>query len=392
MKTAIVIEHMEAWRGGAETSTMELARLLTERGHDIHMVTSTTAPSTPGSTIHQIPTGTTLRPLRTLTFVRKATEFLQRDRFDVVLAISPVACADVYQPRGGLLGESMERNVATRPTATRRMMKRALMAMNFKRQSLLELERRIFRRDGPLIAAVSRYVARQCKRFYGADSRRVRVVFNGVNANSASEDERAAARAELRAQYHINDDTLLLLFIAHNFRLKGLYPLIETISRLVVSGFTDFRLLVLGRDNPTRYQRRLDALELTRFVTFAGPTQRTTSFYHAADVCVHPTYFDPCSRVVLEALWLGVPCITTSFNGASEVIRDGIEGFVIDTPDNVGLWARRIDELRSPELRRKMSERATSLRDRISMRRHVEELDAVLTEAAERRHDRCRTV
>ena len=78
----------------------------------------------------------------------------------------------------------------------------------------------------------------------------------------------------------------------------------------------------------------------------------------------------------------GVPCITTSFNGAAEVIEDGVEGFVIERPDDIGLWARRIEELASPELRRKMSEKAVLLRDRLGMARHVEELDGVFAEVA----------
>ena len=246
MKIAIAIEQIEPWRGGAETSAMELAHLLAVRGHELHVVTSTISPSPPDITIHRISPGMVLRPLRTLAFARKTTAFLGSHPFDASLAISPVPGADVYQPRGGLLGETMERNVATRPTATRRAMKRALMSMNFKRRSLLELERRIFRHDGPAIAAVSGYVARQCERIYGVNAPRVRVVFNGVNAETFSEAEQAAARTEVRRQYHLDGDTLLLLFIAHNFRLKGLFPLIETLSRLVVSGFKRFKLLIVA--------------------------------------------------------------------------------------------------------------------------------------------------
>jgi UDP-glucose:(heptosyl)LPS alpha-1,3-glucosyltransferase len=385
------MERVESWRGGAETSTTEICRLLTQRGHDVHLVTATMVPSPPHMTIHQIPAGGVLRPLRTADFVRRAAAFLRHQAFDVVHAISPLPSADVYQPRGGLLAESIERNVATRPTATRRAMKRALMRLNFKQRSLAALERAVFRKDGPVIAAVSQAVARQCEQIYGVSEPRVRVVYNGVETQPCSDEERASGRAAVRGQHHVPDDALLLLFIAHNFRLKGLYPLIETVSRLSVSGFEDFRLLVVGRDNPVRYQRRLDGLGLGHLVTFTGPTQRVTTFYHAADVCVHPTYYDPCSRVVLEAIFNGVPTITTSFNGASEVIRDGQDGFVIDTPDNIGLWARRIEELRSPALRRKMGERSLMLRERVSMERHVEELDAVFAEVADRKRSRCRS-
>ena len=43
--------------------------------------------------------------------------------------------------------------------------------------------------------------------------------------------------------------------------------------------------------------------------------------YFAADFLVHPTFYDPCSLVVLEALACGLPVITTRANGASELLR-----------------------------------------------------------------------
>lgn len=389
MKIAIVIERMETWRGGAETSAMEIARLLTERGHELHVVTSSNAQSLPDITVHSLTCPKVLRSRRMAVFARKAADFLKGQDFDVVHAISPLPCADVYQPRGGLLAETMARNVATRSTASRRLLKRALMAMNVKQRSLLDLERQIFRAEGPVIAAVSDYVARQCREVYGVASPRVRVVFNGIHLADTDPARRRQLREEIRRDHGISEDTLMLLFVAHNFRLKGLYPLLDTASRLVVSGFRKFRLVVAGRDNVVPLQRRAASLGLDGLVTFVGPTRRVTSLFFGADVCVHPTYYDPCSRVVLEALSLGVPVVTTVFNGAAEVIQDGREGFVIESPDNVGLWARRIEDLASPDLRSRMSERALALRDKISMARHVRELETLFEDVVERK--RCAT-
>ncbi len=378
MKIAIVIEHLEPWRGGAETSTLELSRLLKARGHEVHVITATPTPPPPDLIVDRIPAARVLRPLQTVTFVRRAAEFLRRSPFDRVLAISPLPEADVYQPRGGLIGETLNRNVALRPSRQARAVKRALLALNFKHRAMLELEREIFRPGGPRIAAVSGYVARQCERIYGVRPPRVRVIFNGVNAPDPTDAERAAARSEIRRQYEISDDTLLLLFMAHNFRLKGLYPLIEAVARLTRAASPPLRLLVVGRDNPVRFQRRVEALGVERQVTFAGPTQRSAAFWAAADVCVHPTYYDPCSRVVLEALWHGLPCITTVWNGAAELIRNGVEGFVIDSPDNVPALVEAIAATFSAPRRRDMSRQARALRPRMSMSRHVEELEALL--------------
>ncbi|MCG8406869.1 MAG: glycosyltransferase family 4 protein [Phycisphaerales bacterium] len=390
MKIAVVIERTETWRGGAETSTQELSQLLTQRGHEVHLITTTNSQSRPDIIMHTLPTSSVLRGRRSASFARKAAAFLKEHSFDIVHSISPLPCADVYQPRSGLLRETMARNVATRSTASRRLLKRAMLAMNVKQRALLDLERQVFRPEGPMIVAVSDYVARQCQRLYEAPESRIRVVFNGVNLQTLRPEEQRELRTTIREEHRLTDDTLLLLFMAHNFRLKGLHPLIEMASRLLVSGFARFHLLVVGRDNVVPFQKRVNALGLKEHVTFTGPTQRSTSFFAGADICVHPTYYDPCSRVVLEALSMGVPTVTTSFNGAAEVIRDGYEGFVIKTPDDVGLWARRIEDLASPELRRSMSENALKLRDRISMTRHVEELDKVFNEIADRK--RCRAV
>ncbi|MFQ5424632.1 MAG: glycosyltransferase family 4 protein [Phycisphaerae bacterium] len=388
MRIAIVIERIEAWRGGAETSTLELAGLLHARGHEIHLITTSRSPSSPNLTVHTIRPGTMLRPLRTAAFVRKTTDFLAGVSFDLVHAVVPLPCADVYQPRGGLLPETLERNVALRTSVSRRLFKRTLGRISVKHQTLLELERSVFRPDGPCVLAVSQYVARQCERYYGITEPRVRVVFNGVRTPTETDEQVAADRRKIRRQYHVADDTLLLLFVAHNLRLKGMGTLIDALVRLRRGG-DDFKLLVVGRDNPVRFVRRIERAGLSRHIVFTGPTQRAGAFYHAADVCIHPTFYDPCSRVVLEALSRGVPCITTAYNGATEVMTDGVEGFVVDDPGDGKALAVRIGALRSDTLRRTMSKHAIRLRERISMARHVRELEAAFTEiVAQRRRSK----
>jgi len=390
VKIGVVIERLEAWRGGAETSTLELCRLLVERGHEVHVITTTNCQSLPNIIFHTLKHSALIPSRRVANFARRAALFIPSQSFDVVLAISLLPEADVYQPRGGLLAETLARNVYTHKSASRRLLKRALMAINVKQRSMLDLERRVFRPDGPLIACVSNYVARQCEEYYDATPPRTRVIFNGVHPRVPEAEEWNGMRVHLRKELELQDDDLLLLFLAHNFRLKGLYPLLETASRLVVGGFTGFHLLVVGRDNVVPFQKHIESLGLQRFVTFMGPTQRATAFYAACDVCVHPTYYDPCSRVVLESLYHGIPVITTSFNGAAEAMQDGREGFVIQSPEDIGMWARRITDLSSAELRRKMSENAVKLREQISMKRHVAELDSLFHEIVERKQSATR--
>ena len=54
--------------------------------------------------------------------------------------------------------------------------------------------------------------------------------------------------------------------------------------------------------------------------------------YWSSDFFVQPTYYDPCSLVVMEALACGLPVITTAQNGASELMANGREGYVLSSP------------------------------------------------------------
>jgi UDP-glucose:(heptosyl)LPS alpha-1,3-glucosyltransferase len=44
---------------------------------------------------------------------------------------------------------------------------------------------------------------------------------------------------------------------------------------------------------------------------------------------VFPTQYDPFANVCLEALACGLPVVTTSSNGAAEILEEGRDGFVV---------------------------------------------------------------
>ena len=87
-----------------------------------------------------------------------------------------------------------------------------------------------------------------------------------------------------------------------------------------------------------------EKLGIARAVTFADAVD-PVPHYAAADVFVHPTWYDPCSLVTLEASAAGLPVITTHFNGASEMMRDGVEGFLLDRSGGRGGSGGRMRQL-----------------------------------------------
>lgn len=107
---------------------------------------------------------------------------------------------------------------------------------------------------------------------------------------------------------------------------KGTHVLLEAMAALKKEG-CDLTLALLGA--PYFFGNLMDQ--------YAGVADHVGSvgfgplldWYNRADVLVLPSLSEGMSRVVMEAMACGTPCITTDTNGASEAITDGEDGFVI---------------------------------------------------------------
>jgi len=97
-------------------------------------------------------------------------------------------------------------------------------------------------------------------------------------------------------------------------------------------------------------------------------------YYAAADISVHPSFYDPSALVVLEAMASGIPVITTTYCGTSEIIEEGKEGFIVQTPADIFEMADRIIDLSDSELRRKMGEAGRRRAEDFPYSRNMEEI------------------
>ena len=125
---------------------------------------------------------------------------------------------------------------------------------------------------------------------------------------------------------------------------------------LAVSNRHRVHLLVLGGKRLGPFRRFANRLGLEHRVSFLGPVEDITPYYAAADVYVQPTFYDPCSLVVLEALACGLPVITSRFNGAAELMTADVHGYIIDDPANERLLAEQMSKLLDRRQREQMGE------------------------------------
>ncbi|MBU0638771.1 MAG: glycosyltransferase family 4 protein [Planctomycetes bacterium] len=383
MKVALVQEHIDPRRGGAETSTLEMARHLAARGLDVTVVCSASSAAeterVPKSAynVHPLSIPGTSRTQRTISFVSAADQFCRMAGFDVVHAVTPCLSASIYQPRGGTYVETVRRSVRLGRSPVGRLLKWVGRRFNQRQRFLLLLERELLNgTPPPYVACVSDYVRRQVEADFALPADRLRVVFNGVDIEPLPEEEAALERAAFRQQCRVSDQQPLVLFVAHNFKLKGLAELIRA-TATPTGRATDWVAVVAGRDAPQRYQRLAARLHITERLRFVGTDTPIRVLYAAADALAHPTWYDPCSRVVLEALSVGLPVATTRYNGAAEALAGKLHGEVLDDPGHAERLAGAIQRCLDPELSRACRGAAAGLRERLSMARHARELHAL---------------
>ncbi|RMF83231.1 MAG: glycosyltransferase family 1 protein [Planctomycetota bacterium] len=387
MRVAIVQQRLETQRGGAETSTLEMAARLAEFDAQVTIVAADESPTDgrrtwachSGVRVERVAVGGSTKLRRTIAYVRSVDSYCREQRFDIVHAIVPCFSANVYQPRSGLYPESLTQSTAMISPAPLRVARRWLRRFNYRQRFLMLVERAMLSdAHPPWVAAVSRYIHEQLARWFPAyPLERAPLILNGVEIDAGDVAQRAAWRRAVRAELKIADDAPLALFVGHNFKLKGLGELIDAIAARRAAAQRAWTLAVVGRGDPRPWRAKARRRGVTEAVRFLGARDDVRPMYAAADVLAHPTWFDPCSRVVLEALACGLPVVTTRFNGAADAIDDGKTGFVIDSPANIEALADAMRAALAPDVRETLAAKVEQIRERVSMRRHARELRAL---------------
>jgi UDP-glucose:(heptosyl)LPS alpha-1,3-glucosyltransferase len=206
---------------------------------------------------------------------------------------------------------------------------------------------------------------------WGVDESRIDLVPNGCDVDRfrpAGADERAMARG----RFAIGMEETALLLVTHNWRLRGLEPLVAAVSAL----YGKWRLLLAGRGVP-------DDIATTARVRPLGPLEDPRPAYAAADLLVHPTFYDPCSLTTLEALASGLPVVTTRWNGAAELFS-GDEGIIVDDPRDAMKLKEAIEALAAPARRTAAQAAARATAERHPKSEALARLCTIVEKAAPR--------
>ena len=146
---------------------------------------------------------------------------------------------------------------------------------------------------------------------------------------------------------------------------------IRTMAR-VVREVPDARLEIHGRgDDLDRLQSLVQELGLDESVTFAGYENRALETMAGAACVIATTRREGMPLTLLECLSVGTPVVVHDIRyGPAEIVRDGIDGFVVPVGDIRAASAAVVRLLAEPGLRQRMSRSAREVTARYSCQAH----------------------
>ena len=366
MNIAVIRRKYDPNGGGAEKYAAYVVNELVSRGHAVTVFAEKSANIPP--TVTLIPVSRPILPTlcRTASFAKRAQSAVAKYQFDIIFALSRYEGADVYR-------QAEQLHVVWLP-----IYYSFFSRFNPRHAGILALERRVFDSSSTgIVVTNSELVRSQVIDNFSFDESRVKVVRNGVDRDRFYRAQSQNEINKLRSNLGLKQDSLILLFVAGNFAIKGLDKAILAVAALKDECKNKITLVVVGGDDPNFFQQLANAHGVGDKILFVGKQNSMRDFYITADLLFYPSLYEPFANVCLEACACGLPVLTTSQNGSSELIVHGENGYIVERADHVLQMADYVNQYNelSAGARIRVSDNAFKATEGYSWGAHVDCLE-----------------
>lgn len=342
---------------GAEDYAVRLCTGLASRGHAVHVV---------ADEISDVPSITTHRDTGNIEIIK------QQIKPDLTIDWGFIAAADIHRMGSGVHAEFMKYSLDAYSGLSRLYKK--FRYNNHKHQQIISRQQRLLENPHAWFLPNSNFCAEQAKAG-GANPEHIITLHNGVDTDRFTVDHMPGSR--LRSEWGLSDKDVAFLFVAHNLRLKN-FSLLAKIFKQLETSQPNLKLLIAGKHRPR-------AMPLN--CRYIGMPADMPEAYRASDVLLHPTYYDSCANVVLEAMSSGLTVVVSNRCGADELIDNGNNGYVLPVTGNslqlTENWLSIIQQLGSDAQQRKLvGGRARELMLQNDFESYIDQFDTILLKLA----------
>ncbi len=243
--------------------------------------------------------------------------------------------------------------------------------------------------------AISEYAAKFYEKYIEGNGR-IHVIYNGIDSSYNYR----------KKESDYNSDAPIFLISGNYCEEKGQIDVAHAAGLLVKKGVTNFKVYMAGRGDfaeVKRYIAKFDATGadaesaddaaigrtadkpvLSDHIVFCGLVDDMRALRHKCDVEIVASRTEAFGRVTVEAMRASNPVIGSAAGGTTELIKDGVTGFLYEYKDNEALAERMERFIDDPALARVMGQKAYEwAADRFAGEENVAGILAVYEEIAQ---------
>ncbi|HEY8460615.1 MAG TPA: glycosyltransferase family 4 protein [Blastocatellia bacterium] len=204
------------------------------------------------------------------------------------------------------------------------------------------------------LLAVSDYVRRNAHDRLGFPFERIDLLYNPVDIDQFQSGA-PAGRGKLFEELGLPEGSLVLLNVARVLPLKGLQYAIRSLPA-VRKKYPGAHLVSVGAVGDRRWLSALESeaasLGVRKYVRFLGVRRDVPDLLRCCDLFVFPSLYEGLGISLIEAMASGCACVASQAGPFTEVIRQGIDGWLVPPADDRA-WADAICSLLADEGKRK---------------------------------------
>lgn len=335
--------------GGSGVVGTELGKLLAERGHEIHFITSGLPfrlnKVYPNIYFHEVTVNqysVFQYPPYDLALASKMAEVAQREKLDILhvhYAIPHAICAYLAKQ---MIGENVKIVTTLHGTDI------TILGSDPSLNNLI----RFGIEQSDVVTAVSHSLIEETYDLIRTQ-KEIQTVYNFI-------DERVYFQrdmSQLRKEYGIQEDEKVLIHISNFRKVKRVHDVVKSFALIVKQ--VKAKLLLVG-DGPEfcTIVQLVKHLGIEDRVLFLGKQDNVAELLAMSELMLLLSEKESFGLVLLEAMACGVPCIGTRTGGIPEVIQHGETGYICEVGDTEGVAQQALLLLQDDALHSKMAQRS----------------------------------
>ncbi|MCM3766586.1 N-acetyl-alpha-D-glucosaminyl L-malate synthase BshA [Neobacillus niacini] len=310
--------------GGSGVVATELGKLLAEKGHEIHFISSS-IPFRLNKIYHNIyyhqvevnQYSVFQYPPYDIALASKMAEVANREKLDILhvhYAIPHAVCAILAKQMSG-----RDIKIVTTLHGT------DITVLGYDPSLSEAIKFGIEKSD--VVTAVSNSLVNQTHELINPD-KQIETVYNFI-------DDRIYRKSDtghLKSEFGIAQHEKVIIHVSNFRAVKRVTDVVKTFAN-IAAGLPAKLLLVGDGPEMTIVSKLVRNLGLEDQVIFLGKQENLEELYSISDLMLLLSEKESFGLVALEAMACGVPCIGTNVGGIPEVIEHGVTGYVCELGD-----------------------------------------------------------